>query len=99
MPSPDLGCKPSRSESGSEWAPTPKRARHPHLLLREEGDQDAVTPPGHRRPHAAAPVHVPSHGRRSFSLDGSSTLIRLCRPLSTAVPVQQNTLQYSRTMG
>ncbi|KAL5011271.1 hypothetical protein ScPMuIL_009822 [Solemya velum] len=29
MPSPDLGCKPSRSESGSEWAPTPKRARHP----------------------------------------------------------------------
>ncbi|KAL5006639.1 hypothetical protein ScPMuIL_005183 [Solemya velum] len=28
MPSPDLGCKPSWS-SGSEWAPTPKRARHP----------------------------------------------------------------------
>ncbi|KAL5006539.1 hypothetical protein ScPMuIL_015345 [Solemya velum] len=29
MPSPDLGRRPSRSESGSEWAPTPKRARHP----------------------------------------------------------------------
>ncbi|KAL5019669.1 hypothetical protein ScPMuIL_002561 [Solemya velum] len=59
----------------------PEESTPPTHLLREEGDQAAVAPPGHRRPHAAAPVHVPSHGRRSFSLDGSSTLIRLFRPL------------------